>query len=103
MREFKLKKWKEIDPDGKEKEVNLINVLSVLINSRDPQKMPRGIDMFRFFNRIGKEFDKAEKEGILKLEEADYTQLKRFVNEDIPAGWGRNKDISEAIDLFLNG
>ena len=104
MREIKLFTWKEADRDnpGKEKEVNLIEVLKILIYNRDPQKMFTGIDKHRFFGRLGRAFEESEKTNILKLEEADYSQLKKIVEEDVKGDWGLSKDINKAIEDFMD-
>lgn len=104
MREIKLFTWKEANPDnlGKEKEVNLVEVLKILIYNRDPQKMFVGIDKHRFFGRLGKAFEESEKTRVLKLEEADYSQLKKIVEEDVKGDWGLSKDISKAIEDFMD-
>lgn len=103
MRKIKLFSWKEPDPKnpGKLKEVDLVEVLKVLINNRDPHKMPRGIDQHRFFGRLGKAFEKAEEKRVLELDEADYSQLKKIVEEDVDGAWGMHKDINKAIEDFM--
>ncbi len=103
MREIKLFTWKESDPNDprKEKDVNLVEVLKILIYNRDPQKMFVGIDKHRFFGRLGKAFEESEKTKILKLEEADYSQLKKIVEEDVKGDWGLSKDINKAIEDFM--
>lgn len=105
MRTIKLFRWKEPDlkNPGKLSDVDLVEVLKTLINNRDPQKMPyNGIDHHRFFGRLGKAFEEAEKTEILKLEEGDYSQLKKIVEEDVQGIWGLNKDISKAIEDFMS-
>lgn len=103
MREIKLFNWKEPDPKDpkKEKNVDLIEVLKILIYARDPQKMFTGIDKHRFFGRLGKAFEKAEKTRVLELEEGDYSQLKKIVEEDVKGDWGLSKDINKAVEDFL--
>lgn len=101
MREIKLFSWDEKNAEGKTEKINLVNVLKLLLTARDPQKMPRGIDQHRLFRRLDLAFEKAEETQVLKLEEADYSQLKKIIDEDIPATWGLNKDISKAIEDFL--
>lgn len=103
MREIKIFSWKEPDPKspGKLKDVDLTEVLKVLINNRDPQKMPKGIDQHRFYGRLGRAFEESEKTKILKLEEADYGQLKKIVEEDVDGAWGMHKDINKAIEDFM--
>ena len=97
MRNVKILKWKE---NGKE--VSLLNAINILVSSKDPKYLPKGIDKFKIFGRIGAAFDKAEKKGILELEEADYAFLKEIIEQDIPAQWALNKDIKKAFEEFLN-
>ena len=104
MRSIKLFTWKEADSDnpGKEKDVDLVELLKILIYNRDPKKMFIGIDKHRFFGRLGKAFEESEKTRILKLEEADYVQLKKIVEEDVKGDWGMNKDINKAVEDFMD-
>lgn len=104
MRVIKLLNWREPDPNNlKEKrDVDLVELLKVLINNRDPQKMPRGIDQHRFYGRLGKIFEKARKTKVLELEEGDYSQLKKIVEEDVDGAWGLNKNINKAVEDFLD-
>ena len=101
MRKIKIEKWKAKLPDGTEIDESILSALSVLISNKKPEEIPRGLDKYRLYNRLAKAFDKAEETGILELEEAEYSFLKETVEKDIPSIWGSNKDISEAIDLFL--
>ena len=110
MRKIKIEKWKskvpKYDDEGKivgseEKDETLLDALNVLIGNKKPENMPKGIDKFRLFNRLSKAFDKADKTKILELEETDYSFLKKTIEEDTPATWGMNVNISEAIEDFL--
>lgn len=105
MRKIPINSWTEkVNNHGniEEKTFNLTNLLIMLLNSREPNKMPRGIDKHRYFNRLVKAFDKAENTGTLALEEADYSELKKLVEEDIPAAWGLVESTNKAIEEFLN-
>jgi len=102
MRKIEIGKWKELNAEGKEIDVSLLNILNVLIGNRKPEQMGRGVDGFRTMNRLAKAFDKAEKSKILELEEVDYASLREIVEKDVPDAWGFNKDISAAIEKFLN-
>ena len=102
MRTIKITKWKATGNEGKEVEESILNVLNVLVIGKKPEDIPRGIDKYRLFGRLAKAFDNAEKEGILVLEEADYSFLKKTIESDVPSVWGLNPSISEAIDAFLN-
>lgn len=101
MRSIEVSKWK-VNIDGKEVEETLLSALSVLISMKKPEEMPRGLDKFRLYNRLAKAFEKAEETDVLELEEAEYLFLKSTIENDIPSIWGSNKDISKAINNFLD-
>lgn len=101
MRKITVNKWK-VNFEGKEIEESLLSALSVLITSRKPELQPKGLDKFRIYGRLAKAFDKAEETGVLELEESEYKFLKDIIEEDIPSVWGSNKNISQAIDSFLD-
>jgi hypothetical protein len=101
MRKVKVERWKAKLPDGTEMEETLLTALNALIIAKRPEDMPRGLDNFRLMNRLAKAFDKAEETGILELEENEYSLLKNSIEKDIPSIWGSNKNITQAIDLFL--
>lgn len=100
MKRIEVKEWKAESSEGEVTE-NTLKVLSVLINSKKPDQMPRGIDKFRLFSRISKAFTIAEDSGILELEEGDFTFLKKTIEDDIPAAWAMNAERFDAINLFL--
>jgi hypothetical protein len=102
MRKIKVAKWKATNSDGTEIEETLLSALSVLISMKKPEDIPRGLDKFRLYGRLAKAFESAETSGILQLEEAEYKFLKDTIEKDIPSIWGSNKDISEAINSFLD-
>ena len=81
---------------------NTLVALTSIINMKDSNQMPKGLDNFRIMNRLSKAFDKAEKTNVLKLENLDYKFLKDLIEHDIPSNWGRNQDISNAVEAFLN-
>ena len=109
MRKIKINTWKSKVPvyeDEKivgteEKDEDLLVALNVLIGNKKPEEMPRGIDKHRMFNRLSKAFDKADKTKVLELEEIDYKFLKETIEKDIPASWGMNQNISDAVEDFL--
>lgn len=101
MRKIKLESWKAKNPEGKETEENLCDVLNVLIANKKPEDMPRGLDKARMFNRLVKAFDESKKTKELVLEETDYNFLKEAVEKDIPSVWGGNSNIMSAIETFL--
>ena len=98
MRKISLKTWKENGKDA-----TIINALNALIASQDPRELPKGIDQFRTFNRIGKAFEKAEKSKVwLELDEGDYLFLKGMVEKKIPSTWGMIGGLSDAMEEFMN-
>lgn len=101
MRKIKIEKWKSILPNGEEVEESLIEVLSILISMKKQEDMPRGFDNFRLMGRIANSFEKAKNTKELELEESDYSFLKKTIEGEIPAVWGMNKNISNAISVFL--
>jgi hypothetical protein len=111
MRKIAIKNWTarvpERDAEGKiigatDGEENLLIALNVLIGNKKPEQMPRGLDKFRLFNRLNKAFEKAEKKGVLELEEFDYKFLKDTIESDVPSTWGMNNNLNDAIEEFLN-
>jgi hypothetical protein len=101
MRKIKVEKWEVTNQEGEKVEETLLHVLNALIGNRKPDQMGKGVDGFRVMNRLSKAFDKAEKSGVLELEEVDYKSLKEIVETDIPDVWGLNKNISTAVEAFL--
>jgi len=102
MRNIKIKSWVSKDKNGSELNESLIEMLSVLISSKKPEEMPRGLDNFRLMGRLSKSFDKAKKDNLLTLEEADYKFLNDTIMKDIPSLWGANPNMQEAVDSFVN-
>ncbi len=94
-------KWKANDRDGKEIDESLATALKSLLLMKDPQQMPKGLDKFRLYGQLTKAFDKAEETGTIVLEEHPYNFLKSIIEKDMPALWGTNKNISSAIEKFL--
>lgn len=111
MRKIKIETWKATIPvygddgktivDTKEVDENILVAINNLVGGKKPEDMPRGIDKYRLFNRIGKAFDKAEKGGELILEDQDYDFLKKTVESDVPAAWGMNKNLFAELEKFL--
>ncbi len=102
MRKINLEVWNAKDSKGKDIEEDLLVALGVLIANKKPEEMPRGLDKFRTFSRLSKAFENAEKSRVLELEEFDYKFLKDEIENSIPSSWGMNKDISKAIEDFLD-
>ncbi len=101
MRKIKIKDWKANMPDGIEKDENLLFAFNVLLSSKKPEEMPRGLDKFRLFGRLSKAFEKADKSKVLELEEADYKFMKDMIEKDVPSSWGMSPSLLEAIEDFL--
>ena len=111
MRKIKIQTWKarlpEFGEDGKtiigSKEVDesLLIALNNLIGAKKPEDIPRGIVKFQIFGKLAEAFDKASKTNVLELEEREYKFLKETVEKDIPSTWALNKDLSKAINDFL--
>lgn len=110
MRKIKIQTWKETVPkfEGEntvgteDVDWNLIKSLNILLQNKKPEEMPRGLDKFRLFGRLIKAFDKAEKSGILELEEVDYKFLKESIEKDIPSFWARNPNVLKSVEEFLD-
>ena len=113
MRKIKLDKWKSNRPiydkedptkivGTEEIDEDLLTALNVLIVNKKPEDMPRGLDKFRTFGRLSKAFEKADKDSVLELEEADYSFLKDEIEKAVPSSWGLNKDLLKAIEEFLD-
>lgn len=102
MRKIEVKKWIERDKEGNEHKVNMLVLLSSMVAGRKPEETPRGIDKFRLYGRIAKVFNKADKTGIMELEETDYAFLKESLEKNIMSTWAMNPDINEAVEEFLN-
>ena len=109
MRKIKIETWKSRVPkyEGEkvvgyeEMDESLLTALNVLIGSKKPEEIPRGIDKFRLFGRLSKAFIKAEEKKELWLEETDYSFLKEMIEKDAPATWGMNENLNKAIEAFL--
>jgi len=102
MRKVRIEKWKAKDQQGKEYDESLLVIFNVLINSKKPEEIPRGLDKFRLFNRMARAFDKADEDGELVLEETDYKFLKDMIESSIPSSWGANENIMNAVESFLD-
>jgi len=111
MRKIKIETWKskvpKYDNDGKivgseEKDETLLDAINVLIANKKPEEMPRGLDNFRTMSRLSKAFEKADKSGVLELEEVDYKFIKDDLEKNIPSTWGMNQNIMKAVEEFLN-
>lgn len=102
MRKIKVEKWKAKDAEGKEIEESTLMALNVLIANKKPEEIPRGIDKFRLFGRLAHAFEKAEKTGILELEEIDYSFIKGMIETDVPSTWALNLNLNKAIENIVN-
>ncbi len=104
MKTIMVTKWTEksmIDGQIEEVEVDVTTAISSLINSRDPQSIPKGFDMFRMFHRISLAFEKSKTSGTIELDDIDYDFIKKTILSDIPSQWGQNINIVNAIEEFM--
>ena len=102
MRKIKIDKWKSPTFNGGEADEDLLLAIHALVGAKKPEEIPRGITAFQIMNKIGKAFDDASSTGILVLEEREYKFLKDVIEKDVPSTWGLNKQLSQAINDFLN-
>ena len=111
MRKIKLENWKanfpEKDETGKiigtkEVDENLLVALNMLLGSKNPEELPKGLEKFRIFGKLSEAFDKADKSKVLELEDREYKFLKELIETDIPSAWGMNKNLSNAVNDFLD-
>lgn len=110
MRKIKINNWKANIPvkDGegkiietKQADENLLIAFNMLLAMRSPEKLPKGLDSFRIFGKLAEAFDKAEKTNVLEVEEREYKYLLDLIHCDIPGSWGMNKNLSKAINDFI--
>ena len=101
MRKIGIESWK-VGKGKDERTENILIAINVLLSNKKPEEIPRGIDKFRLFGRLSKAFENAEKNNMLELEEADYSFLKKTIENDIPSLWAMNKNAFKAIEDFLN-
>ena len=113
MRKIPVDKWKakeqhvETGADGKEKLVvkdideTSLEIVKAVLNAPDQQGM-RGFDGMRMQNQIADAIDKAEKSGVLELEDAPFSYLKNKLERLAPEQWGQNKHIFPAVEKILN-
>ena len=101
MRTIEVQSWKSKAKSGDEVDEDTLMMLTHLLNNRAPERMPRGLDQFRLYNRLTKAFDRAKESKTLVLEEMDYKFLKDIVVQDVPASWGANEHIMAAIENFM--
>ena len=102
MRKIEVKKWVEKDNEGNESEVSMLVLLNTVVAGRKPEEIPKGIDKFRLYGRIAKVFNKADKTGVMELEESDYSFLKESLEKNVISTWALNPNINEAVEEFLN-
>ena len=101
MRNIAVKEWTVVDTEKNEHKEDLLMLLSLLVTNKKPEELPRGLEQFKLFTKITKAFEKASETKVLVLEEDVYKFLKNTVEKDIPSIWGTNKNIVEAINIFM--
>lgn len=102
MRNIPVNEWIVKNLDKPETKENLILVLGILVNNKKPEDIPRGFEQFKLYTKLIKAFEKAEETKMLKLEEKEYAFLRATIEKDIPSIWGINKNIVDAIEIFMN-
>ena len=102
MRKIKVCKWMAKDGSDKDFEETTILLFEMLLKGQDPKDAPRGLDKFRIFNGLTKAFQKAKKTDVLELDEIQYKYLTDMMEKDVPAVWGTNADIAEAVEVFMD-
>lgn len=102
MRKINVTKWSEKSPEGIEYSESILSILGVLVTIKKPDEMPKGLEYFKLMQHISLAFVKAEKSGVLELEELDYSFLKKIIEKDVPCVWGLNPNIVKAVDEFMN-
>ena len=102
MKKMNVVKWKVMDMNGKDNgvEQSIINVITIAL-SKASNSMGSGIEQFRFIHRVSEAFDRAEKTGILEIEDTDYAKITDLMKNNMPAGFGFSKDIYSAVENFL--
>ena len=101
MRSVAIGGWKDKMPDGSDVDVDLVYALEILLRNVKKEEMPRGLDAFRLFGKINAAFEDARKTKELKLREPEYLFLKRIVEGNVPADWGRDANVSKVLNDFL--
>lgn len=101
MRKIKINEWDSKDKEGNECNDNILFAFNVLLGSKKPEELPRGLEYFRTFNKISEAFYRADETKLLILEEAEYSFLKNTIEKDIPSIWGMQKELFQAVDEFL--
>ena len=96
VKKIKVRRW---TTDGKEE--TTMGMINALIMNTPPAELPQGIEAYRILGRIAKAFDDVTDE-ILQLDDSDYDFIKEKVDKRIPAVWAFSKEISAAVDGFLN-
>jgi len=111
MRKIKIDNWKAKIPikdkegnitDSKDVDENLLIAFNMLLGLKKPEELPRGLEKFRIFGKLSEAFDKVDKTNVLEVEEREYNFLKELIEKDIPSAWGMNKELSKAVNDFLN-
>ena len=100
-REIPLVKWME-KVEGEDKPADTAKMIGLLVRNVDPAKIPRGIDKFRLTHRIFNALDESIKTDKIVLSEGDYQEVRRIIENDVPAIWAKNEDVVKAVEGVLN-
>ncbi len=101
MRNINVLEWTVVDVEKKEHKEDLLMLLSLLVTNAKPEELPRGFENFKLFTKLTRAFEKAQETKILVLEEDVYRFLKNTVEKNVPSIWGTNKNIVDALTLFM--
>lgn len=96
MKKIAIESWK-VKEKGKERDENIVTILTALLSFKNPQDMPKGFQQALMFNRILKAFDNKKE---LILDDVDYDFLKKMIETDTPALWGTNQRIMDTLAKF---
>jgi len=102
MKKMQVVKWQVKSANGENvgREESIVDVNTNVL-SRASNSMGSGIDQFRFIHRVSEGFDKAEKTGMLEIEDTDYAKITDLMKNNMPAGFGFSKDIYSSVENFL--
>jgi len=96
-------KWKSVDTNtNTELEETLSDVLATILLLRNTQTSPRGLEIFKYYRQCSDAIIAAKQSGVIELEESSYNFLVGLVKTDMPASWGVNKNVAQAVDVFLS-
>ena len=84
----------------KEVKIDTLDLIINLINSINPEKIPRGMENFKLMSKINDAFEKAKGKEYLFLDSEEYNFIKTNAISTIPSIWANNKEIYKAVLAF---